>query len=92
MSIVKFKKDFLVNELDLPYNSDIIKLDEINDTSRWSVYHTLVFEHEGKFYQTQYSVGATEYQDESPWEFEEEVKCYEVEEKEVVVKQWVKVE
>ena len=92
MSTVKFKKDFLVDELDLPYNDDIVKSDEIDDTSRWSVFHTLVFEHEGKFYQTHYSVGATEMQDESPWEFEDEVECHEVEEKEVVVKQWVLME
>ena len=84
-----FAKEFLVDELELPWNDDIIKVQEVIDTSRWSIIYELVFEYEGKFYQTHYSVGATESQDESPWEYEDEVECVEVEEIEVVVKQWV---
>jgi len=91
MSAVTFPKSLLVDELDLPYNSDIVKQDEVVDTSRWSVIHELIFEHEGKHYRTFYSKGATEYQDESPWEYDEDVKCTEVELKEVTVKQWVDV-
>jgi len=91
MSSVKFSKDFLVDELNLPDNDDIVMLDEIIDHSRWSVIHNIVFEHEGKFYQTGYSVGATESQYESPWEYDDEVECTEVELKEVMVKQWVTV-
>ena len=41
---------------------------------------------------TTYSEGATEYQDERPWEYEDEVKCTEVELKEVKVKKWIPVE
>ena len=84
-----FTKDFLVDELDLPDNDDIIKHVELIDTSRWSIHYSIVFAHEGKFYKTSYSVGATESQDESPWEYQDEVECTEVEAKEVTVTTWV---
>lgn len=45
--------------------------DQITDTSRWSIHHHMVFEFNGKFYSTFYSEGATESQDESPWEWSE---------------------
>lgn len=86
-----FKKDFLVDELDLPWNDDIIRHNEIIDTTRWSVVYDIVFEHDGKFYRTSYSVGATESQDESPWEYDDDVNCHEVELKEVTVERWVPV-
>jgi hypothetical protein len=41
---------------------------EIIDTSRWSVLYLLTFKHKDKFYQISYSKGATEYQDEQPFE------------------------
>ncbi|KAF6565357.1 hypothetical protein G9G63_09365 [Paenibacillus sp. EKM202P] len=85
---MKFKKNYLINELDLP---DTALVDEITDTSRWSIHHNIIFEHQGKFYQTHYSEGATEMQDESPWEYEEDVDCDEVELKEVKVMKWVPV-
>lgn len=86
MSTIKLSKDYLINELNLPTSA--IK-DTITDTSRWSIYHEIVFEHDGKFYMTDYSEGATEMQDESPWEYENEVECVEVELKEVKVVKWV---
>lgn len=85
----KFSKDYLRNELDLPYGAI---LDKIIDTTRWSIIHEIVFEDNGKFYQTTYSEGATECQDERPWEYENEIECYEVELREVKVKKWCKVE
>ena len=85
----KFSKDYLRNELDLPYGAI---LDKIIDTTRWSIRHEIVFEDNGKFYQTTYSEGATECQDERPWEYKDEVECYEVELREVKVKKWCKVE
>ena len=85
----KFSKDYLRNELDLPYGAI---LDKIIDTTRWSIIHEIVFEDNGKFYQTTYSEGATESQDERPWEYKDEVECYEVELREVKVKKWCKVE
>ena len=44
--------------------------DEIEDHSRWSVIHLVVIQSvaDGRFWQDAYSVGATESQDESPWE------------------------
>lgn len=86
---MKFKTDFLRDELDLPYSA---VEDEIIDNSRWSIHHAIIFEHDGKFYRTYYSVGATECQDEGPWEYEDEVDCTEVTQKEVTVMAWVPVE
>lgn len=85
-----FSKDYLKNELDLPYENAIV--DNIIDTSRWSIIHEIVFEDKGKFYKTYYSEGATEMQDERPWEYEDNIECTEVELKEVMIKKWVPVE
>ena len=53
--------------------------DKITDNGRWSINHTLVFKAEGKLWQVGYSVGATEQQDESPWEYEKDpIPCTEV--------------
>jgi hypothetical protein len=85
--IVKvFSRDYLKNELDLPYSS--IK-DTIIDTSRWSVHHEIIFKDKGKFYKAFYSEGATECQDERPWEYDEDIECIEVELKKVMVTKWV---
>ena len=86
-----FNKEYLTKELGLPYDCKLIK-DDIIDTTRWSIVHEIVFEDKGKFYMTTYSEGATEYQDERPWEYEDEVKCTEVELKEVKVKKWIPVD
>lgn len=83
-----FESKFLREELELPWNAMI---DEVVDNSRWSIQHEIIFEYEGKFYRTSYSVGATEQQDEGPWEYDDTVECTEVEQKEVLVKQWVPV-
>lgn len=86
MTNIKLDKKYMINELDLPYSAI---LDEITDTSRWSIHHRIIFAYQGRFYETHYSVGATENQDESPWEYDDEVECVEVELKEVKVKKWV---
>lgn len=78
----------MMNELALPYSA---LLDEITDTSRWSIHHRIIFPYQGKFYEAHYSEGATEMQDESPWEYDDEVECDEVQLKEVTVKKWVRV-
>ncbi len=85
-----FNKDYLMDELDLPYENTIVN--RIVNTTRWSIIHEIVFEDNGKFYMTTYSEGSTECQDESPWEYDDEIKCTEVELKEVKVKKWVPVE
>lgn len=94
-TVRKFKKQFLQDllheELDESVDVEIIQ-DEITDNSRWSIQHSLVFRFEDKFYETWYQVGATEYQDESPWEYApDEVDCTEVAPKEVVVIQYLPV-
>lgn len=97
----KFKKSYLVDELELPYEQSDGKVkiisDDIYDTDRWSEIHDLVFQLGEQIgtnfaWQTNYSRGATELQDEQPWEMDDEIECYLVEEKEVVVKQWCLVE
>ena len=85
-----FSKDYLMDELDLPYENTIVN--RIVNTTRWFIIHEIVFEDKGKFYMTTYSEGATEYQDERPWEYDDEIKCTEVELKEVKVKKWIPVE
>jgi len=46
--------------------------DKIIDTSRWSIIHeAIVLDNTTtKFYKTSYSVGATEYQEKNPYEYE----------------------
>ena len=85
MKSVKFKKDFLYDELGLPQSA--IE-DRIVNHSRWSVHHEIIFEYQGKYYKTYYSVGATEYQDEWPWKYDDEVECVEVVQVEKTVKVW----
>lgn len=86
-----FSKDYLMDELDLPYENTIVN--RIVDTTRWSIIHEIVFEDNGKFYMTTYSSGVTEMQDERPWEYDnDEIECTEVELKEVKVKKWIPVE
>ncbi|PSA89304.1 hypothetical protein C6370_20265 [Bacillus atrophaeus] len=84
--IIKLDKDYMLNE---PESS---LLEEITDTSRWSVHYRIVFPYQGRFFETFYSKGATESQYESPWEFEDQVDCYEVELKEMKVRKWVRKE
>jgi hypothetical protein len=81
-----YEKAYLMDELDLPENA--IE-DRVIDTSRWSVHHEIIFLDDGKYYRTWYSIGATEQQDEWPWDHEKEVKCYEVVQRIVEVMTWV---
>jgi hypothetical protein len=55
-------------------------LDTMTGNGRWSIHHRFVFKYKGKLYETTYSEGSTEYQDERPWEDEPVVSCHEVEE------------
>lgn len=71
-----FTKEFLLESMD---DGTSTVYDKIVDTSRWSVLYERVFKHDGKFYMTEYSVGATESQDESPYEYApDEIECDEV--------------
>lgn len=63
---------------DEPEGYEIIS-NELYDTSRWSIYYEMIFKFEDRFYKTTYSVGATESQDESPYEYDgNEIECIEV--------------
>lgn len=69
-----FSKEFLSG-----FEGDTIE-EHIIDHRRWSVVRERVFRHEGKFYCTVYSVGATEYQDMHPYEYDDDmIECEEVE-------------
>lgn len=65
-----------------------IILDTIIDHTRWSVCHELIFKYQDKYYSAGYSVGATEHQDESPWEYDEEVECTEVHKVPKMIEVW----
>jgi len=85
---MKFKKEDLIEKM---YTDDVIK-DDVVENTRWSIIHEWVFRHEGKFYESTYSCGATESQDESPYEYDDdEIECPEVELREVTVKKWMPV-
>lgn len=45
--------------------------DEIVGHGRWDVTHECILKHDGKFYRTYYSKGATEQQDVQAFEYEE---------------------
>lgn len=58
---------------------DVIE-DEAIDNTRWSIVHSVVVKRrsDGKFFRASYSVGATEIQDERPFEYEENATFFEV--------------
>ena len=66
--------------------------DQIIDNERWTVTHEMIFQQisTGKFYRSYFRRGATEYQDEGPYEYDGDIiTCKEVVKKEVMVEQWV---
>ncbi len=78
---MKFKRDWLQDLVWDDVDDAEIMENEIVDTSRWSIHHAVVFKLKcnEKFYQTHYSVGATENQDENPYEYDpDEIECKEV--------------
>jgi len=75
MGKIKLTREELTQELDLPCEA---LEDHVIDNSRWSIEHEIIFEYKGKYYRAYYSVGATEMQDERPWEYEDVIECEEV--------------
>lgn len=74
---MKFSKQFLIDTNG--DENDVIN--EISDTSRWCVLYDRIFKYEGNLYSADYRVGATEQQDERPYELEDdEIDCPEMEE------------
>jgi hypothetical protein len=71
----KFPKQFLKDliwdeEPELDGKTGVKISDDITDTGRWSIHHSMIFSYDEKFYLVNYSVGATEQQDERPFEYE----------------------
>jgi hypothetical protein len=78
---MKFSKSFLVGLAREDYDDKVVELisTEIVDTTRWCVVYEQIFKFEDNFYSTSYQVGATENQDERPYEWEDdEIDCVEV--------------
>lgn len=51
----------------------------IIDHRRWAVTYEVIFERDGKLYRSTYDRGATEYQNEEPYEYDNDpVECKEV--------------
>ena len=78
-SIVVSKEDaqgIVYHEIE---GSEIVE-DKIIGTTRWSNIHEVIFQWvDGGFYETSYSEGATEMQDESAFEYDEDaIECNEV--------------
>ena len=71
----KFTRDVMLDDV---LGGPAVLQDIIIGHSRWSVTHRLTFVEDQRIWQTVYSVGATESQDESPWEYQDEVECTEV--------------
>lgn len=84
-----FSRDYLVNELGLPYDSDCVIEDTIIDKERWSIVHRLIFKDNDKAYRVYYEEPATEEQEMQPWEDDDEVECEEVIPVEVKETVWV---
>jgi hypothetical protein len=53
-----------------PENYEVVS-DTVIDNTRWSIVHDLIIKRisDGKFFRDGYSVGATESQDERPWDY-----------------------
>lgn len=64
--------------LDILEDPRLVVEDTIIGKSRWSIQHVMVFKRDGRFYRAYYSVGATENQDEGPFEYDDVVSCGEV--------------
>ena len=84
-----FSRDYLVNELGLPYDSDYVIDNTIIQHKRWSIVRRLIFKDNGKAYRTYYEEPATEEQEMQPWEDEDEIECEEVIQMKVKTTIWV---
>lgn len=81
-----FSKEFLIEQVGEGVQRTI------TDHSRWSIHYEEIFEHEGKYYRTYYVIGATEMQDERPYEYDEDmIDCPEVQQVEKLMTVWEEV-
>lgn len=76
-----FTRDFLMEEAE----DASVSLNTLSKR-RWSTDYRRVFEHEGKFYETFYSTGNTEQQEEYPYDdAPDDIECDEVFPEEVTI-------
>ena len=63
---------------DVIYNSANIVRDRITEHKRWCVVHELIFKRNDKLYRLIYKIGATEREEQHPFDEAETIKCKEV--------------
>jgi len=75
---MKFDKKYLQNVV-WSEEGEIIE-NKIIETSRWSIHYRMIFKTEdGRLFETFYERGATEMQDQQPYEYDsDEIECSEV--------------
>ena len=76
MNTKKFTKEQLEELMDKPHKV----FEEITDHDRWTIHYRVIFLFEGKHYEWHYSIGATETQDQGPFDYftESDGECAEV--------------
>ena len=85
---MKFSKEFLLDLVGIKTgdalndeNHGLVTVisNKMNGRGRWYISYSQIFEMAGKFYKTVYRTGATESQNEYPYEFDpDEIECVEV--------------
>jgi hypothetical protein len=76
---MKFDKEILQELVYGDFDGYKVIQHKLIDNSRWSLVYEMIFQFEDKFYRTTYQQGATEQQDESPYEYEDDnIECPEV--------------
>ena len=80
---MEFTKEFLLDCVYGELNDSVGDIEVIEnkliDNSRWSLHYRMIFRMKDQYYETFYSRGSTEYQDESPYEYDGDmIECYEV--------------
>lgn len=78
---MKFTREFLQDLASGDHDSGLVEIIsyEVVDTSRWSIHYEMIFKTDGRYFKTHYSRGATEYQDEQPYEYDaDDIECTEV--------------
>lgn len=88
----QFSKEFLRGVISGDSEAKVIE-DTLIDHRRWVVRHRMVFKYQDKFYEVCYDVGATELQDEGPFEWEQDpITVKEVRPINVTTRAWITVE
>lgn len=78
---MKFKREFmqrLAYDDIYPKEAEVIE-NKIISVGRWDIHYEIVFKTNSKYYRSYYSIGATENQDNQPYEYDgNEIECEEV--------------